>query len=283
MNRSTVSIALLFLLAGFALAWFLAGSKGLSTDGQPGQASGGNSAAALNNPFSPLTDNARLGRLEDDVEQIKQQLTQIEQMLSELQSQAAVEADTTNAMSAQQQAPTAGENMSSLLNQRLFNLDNLIRGGIDPAIAEDLVRRKNRVELKRLQLQDKARRENYLNTQRYYDELEAINSQDISLRDELGEDEYDRYLFNSRLTNRVRVNSVMLGSAAEEAGIRKNDIILSYDNRRVFNWQELKQATAEGQLGEYVSITILRDGSVFSFNVPRGPLGVQLGVARLEP
>lgn len=283
MNRSTVSIALLFLLAGFALAWFLAGGKGLSTDGQPGQASGGNSAAALNNPFSPLTDNARLGRLEDDVEQIKQQLTQIEQMLSELQSQAAVEADTTNAMSAQQQAATAGENMSSLLNQRLFNLDNLIRGGIDPAIAEDLVRRKNRVELKRLQLQDKARRENYLNTQRYYDELEAINSQDISLRDELGEDEYDRYLFNSRLTNRVRVNSVMLGSAAEEAGIRKNDIILSYDNRRVFNWQELKQATAEGQLGEYVSITILRDGSVFSFNVPRGPLGVQLGVARLEP
>ncbi len=51
----------------------------------------------------------------------------------------------------------------------------------------------------------------------------------------------------------------------------------------MFTWQELKDATSEGQLGEYVSISIYRNGEVYSFSVPRGPLGVQLGSTRLEP
>ena len=75
----------------------------------------------------------------------------------------------------------------------------------------------------------------------------------------------------------------MLGSAAEQAGIQDGDIVLSYDNSRMFNWTELKDATAEGQLGEYVSISIYRNGEIFSFSVPRGPLGMQLGATRLEP
>jgi S1-C subfamily serine protease len=75
----------------------------------------------------------------------------------------------------------------------------------------------------------------------------------------------------------------MLESAAEQAGILSGDIVLSYDGRRMFLWQELKEATAEGQLGEYVSISIYRNGEIFSFSVPRGPLGVQLGATRLEP
>ena len=51
----------------------------------------------------------------------------------------------------------------------------------------------------------------------------------------------------------------------------------------MFTWSELKGATAEGQLGEYVSISINRNGEIFSFSVPRGPLGTQLGATRLIP
>ena len=51
----------------------------------------------------------------------------------------------------------------------------------------------------------------------------------------------------------------------------------------MFTWQELKDATSEGQLGEYVTISIYRNGEVYSFSVPRGPLGIQLGSTRLEP
>jgi S1-C subfamily serine protease len=172
---------------------------------------------------------------------------------------------------------------ASALTQRLYSLDNLIKGGIDASLAEDIVRRKNSIELQRLALYDLATREGYLNTQRYFDELEAINSSDISLRDELGDETYDSYLYNSKQNNRIRISSVMLGSAAEQAGIKKGDVVLSYDNTRMFNWQELKDATAEGQLGEYVSISIYRSGEIFSFSVPRGPLGIQLGATRLAP
>jgi len=58
---------------------------------------------------------------------------------------------------------------------------------------------------------------------------------------------------------------------------------LSYDNRRMFTWQELKDATTEGSLGEFVSMTVYRAGEHYNFTVPRGPLGVQLGATRLEP
>ena len=59
-------------------------------------------------------------------------------------------------------------------------------------VAEDIVRRKNSIELKRLELQDRAKRYNYLNTQRYFDELDDINKLDVNLREELG-DEFINY------------------------------------------------------------------------------------------
>ena len=286
MSKNSIIIPA-FLLAGLALGYVLGGGhKGTGSN----ERSSDNPPLPVDSPFSPASDSERLAMLEDEVAQIHQQLAQIKQTLAvSTDNTAASDTDTltaptdTPAEHSNHRKPASSQSTNTLLNQRLYNLDNLIRGGIDPTIAEDIVRRKNRVELSRLQLQDKARREGYLDTQRYYDELEAINSNDVDLREELGDEAYDRYLYNSHLTNRVRVSSVMLGSAAEEAGLRKNDIILSYNNKRVFNWRELKQATAEGELGEYVSITIVRDGSIYSLNVPRGPLGIQLGVARVEP
>ena len=159
----------------------------------------------------------------------------------------------------------------------------MIKGGIASSIAEDIVRRKNSVELKRLELQDRAKRDNYLNTQRYYDELDDINQHDVNLREELGDESYDEYLYTSKQNNRIKIASVMLGSAAEQSGIQKGDVVLSYDNIRMFTWQELKDATTEGQLGEFVSINVYRNGEIYSFSVPRGPLGTQLGATRLEP
>ena len=240
------------------------------------------------NPFSTesedYTDLQRIELLESSVARLKQQLKQLEQQLETANEAIAVisEADSSASMAAVNKTDS-GRFMASARNQRLYSLDNLVRGGIDPLLAEDIIRRKNRVELKRLELQDRASRENYLNTQRYYDELEAINRLDVSLREELGDERYDRYLYDSKQNNRIRIASVMLGSVAEQAGILRGDVILSYDNQQMFTWDELKDATASGELGEYVSISIYRDGEIFSFSVPRGPLGVQLGATRLQP
>jgi S1-C subfamily serine protease len=134
-----------------------------------------------------------------------------------------------------------------------------------------------------MQLRDLAIRGDYLNTEKYYEELDAINSQSINLRNELGDDQYDEYLFKSRKNNRIQISTVMLGSIAEQVGIQKNDVVLNYDNKRMFHSAELIEATTQGQLGDYVAIDIFRNGGIFSYSVPRGPLGMRLRATRLEP
>lgn len=282
MKRNTIIISLCFLITGFLAAYFIFGYRAdhISYFDSNSELNS-DITSSIANPFSVKKDiesgDTRVDYLEREVRLIKQQLQQIELSLEELTSA------TTTASVESRSATSNNNRFASALTQRLYNLDNLIKGGIDPSLAEDIVRRKNSIELKRLALQDRATREGYLDTQQYYDELAAINVNDISLRQELGDQRYDEYLYNSKQNNRIRISSVMLGSAAEQAGIQDGDIVLSYDNTRMFNWSELKDATAEGQLGEYVSISIYRNGEIFSFSVPRGPLGMQLGATRLEP
>lgn len=282
MQKNTLIISLCFLFAGFATAYIIFGYKAENTSSSINDSNvvADNSAIAVN-PFSvkdnSSQDSARLDYLENEIVTIKQKLQQYEQALQQLT------AESGSAPVAPLPAVVGRKRFTSALSKRLYSLDNLIKGGIAPSLAEDIVRRKNSIELKRLELQDRATREGYLNTQRYYDELEEINRYDVSLRDELGDLRYDEYLYNSKQNNRIRISSVMLGSAAEQAGIQAGDVVLSYNNNRMFNWQELKDATSEGQLGEYVSISIYRNGSIYSFSVPRGPLGIELGATRLQP
>lgn len=281
MNKRTVILSLLCLLIGFVSAYLIFGQKNSNSYKKAevdsfAEVSTSDDSISAGNPFVSK-DNDRLDMIEDELELVKQQMHELEYALQNM----SVATDTDSKLS-----PTASLNsnrLSPVFNRRLYNIDNLIKGGIDAGIAEDIVRRKNSVELKRLELLDRAKRDNYLGTQRYSDELESINQQDVDLREELGDERYDAYLFNSKQNNRIKVASVMLGSTAEQTGILKNDVVLSYDNNRMFNWQELKDATSEGQLGDYVSIDIYRDGQIYSFSVPRGPLGIQLGATRLEP
>ena len=284
MHKKTLLISIICLFTGFISAYFVFNSKTTRTGDDSStrhQNKASEAPLPLSNPFSAKDDEAagysRLGHIESEIDAIKQQLQQIELTLKKLSASEAT------MPTVSRPAIVNSSPFSTALNQRLYDVDNLIKGGVDPALAEDIVRRKNSVELKRLELQDRATRENFLNSQQYYDELAEINNQDINLRDELGDDRYDEYLYNSKQNNRIRITSVMLESAAEQAGIHSGDIVLSYDNKRMFLWQELKDATAEGQLGEYVSISIYRNGEIFSFSVPRGPLGIQLGATRLEP
>ncbi len=161
--------------------------------------------------------------------------------------------------------------------------EQLVKAGIDAELAADIVRRRNEVDLKLLELRDRASREAYIGTDRYTDELNELREQDISLRDEIGDDYYDSYLYASGQSNRVRVASVMLGSPAEQAGMQNGDMILNYDDRQMFNWNELQGATSKGERGEYVNVTVMRNGQLVNFWIPRGPLGVRLGTARVKP
>jgi len=78
---------------------------------------------------------------------------------------------------------------------------------------------------------DRASREGYIGTERYVNELNELREQDISLRDEIGDEYYDNYLYTSGQSNRIRVASVMIGSPAEQAGMQNGDMILVKGSR----------------------------------------------------
>jgi len=98
----------------------------------------------------------------------------------------------------------------------------------------------------------------------------------VNLQEELGDDAYDRYLFESGIPNRVSIASVIPGSAANVAGLKVGDMLVSYDYDRVYRVNTIQQATRAGVKGEYVQIQFYRDGSLLSADLPRGPLGVTL-------
>ncbi|TQV67975.1 PDZ domain-containing protein [Exilibacterium tricleocarpae] len=95
------------------------------------------------------------------------------------------------------------------------------------------------------------------------------------LREELGDDQYDRYLYASGRSNRVRVNGVIATSPAEQAGLQRGDVILSYDGQRVFRMNDIIRLSHQGQKGETISLEIERaDGGRDTLYLPRGPLGM---------
>ncbi len=284
MNTRLLSIVAICLCIGFVSAYLIFNREAAETGESTLATTEINNAS--DGPGSS-ENNQRLAVLEAELSQVKKQLEQIKLTLDDLSRNISSLDDLggTEESNFLASALTVAEKNRYAINfnQRIYNVDSLIQGGIAPGLADDIVRRKNGIELKRLELQDHATRDGYIGTQRYLDELDEINRADISLREELGDQRYDEFLYNSKQNNRVRIASVMLGSPAELAGLEKNDIVLSYDNKRVFEWQELKDATAQGALGEYVSLSVYRDGEIYSFSVPRGTLGVQLGATRLAP
>jgi len=166
---------------------------------------------------------------------------------------------------------------------RLLTTKALVKAGISEDRATDIVRRKNDLELRKLELHDRASREGYLGSKQYNSELSALLAEETSVREDLGDELYDQYLYANGRPNRVKAASVMLGSAAEQAGMLDGDIILTYGQNRLFESRELQNATSEGELGEFLSMDILRNGQLMSLWVPRGPLGIRLGAARVKP
>lgn len=115
------------------------------------------------------------------------------------------------------------------------------------------------------------RRERFLDS-------EALPDPRAQLRSELGDDGYDRYLYASGSPNRVRVRSVMQGSAASFAGLREGDVILSYGGERVFDFQDLRRASYRGEPGENVILEVRRaDGGYEQVLMRRGPMGISSG------
>jgi len=161
--------------------------------------------------------------------------------------------------------------------------ESLMAAGISTEKAEKLLRQMSQQEYERLELQNKIRRNKGVASNEYRKQLRELNQNRISLRSELGDNAYDKYLFASQQNNRVKISSVMSGSPAESAGFSSDDIILSYDNQKVLAWADIRRLTLEGEIGSYTNVDVLRNGERISLMVPRGTLGVQLEPVQLDP
>lgn len=160
----------------------------------------------------------------------------------------------------------------------------LLKVGVAADLAADIVWRESQYELDRLELRDLAMREGWFASDRYREEVGRLEDERPDLRAEIGDDAYDRFLFAAGDDNRVRITSVIPGSSAEMAGLGPGDLVERYDGERVFTFSGLRDATSGGERGELVPVEIRRaDGALEQLWISRGPLGVRLDLARVDP
>lgn len=162
----------------------------------------------------------------------------------------------------------------------MFSIDALVGAGVSLEEAEALRSAWEAFSLDRLYLFDQATREGWRHKPRLLREAARLEHQ---IREEVGEDGWDRLLYASGEPNRVIVREVLEGSSAEQAGLRSGDVILRYDDRRVFASQWLEAMSARGRAGQDVPLEILRDGELVWVYVERGPLGTLLRNSRIAP
>jgi hypothetical protein len=159
----------------------------------------------------------------------------------------------------------------------------LAAAGLDAATVADIKGRRDESTMAEIELRNRATREQWLDSPRFAAEMAAIEAQRTSLRDEIGDDAYDRYLFALGQTNRVRVEDVLQQSVAAQAGLQVGDLIVRYGDARLFAPGELVNETRSGTAGEAVQLEIIRDGQRFEVQVPRGPLGLRVAATQAKP
>ena len=97
------------------------------------------------------------------------------------------------------------------------------------------------------------------------------------LRNELGDEDYERFLIARGVPASVNIVGVLASSPAERAGLQRGDEVFSYDGKRVFNVQELNELTLVATSGEPVVLDVRRNGQNLRVVVPRGPIGIRGG------
>jgi hypothetical protein len=155
--------------------------------------------------------------------------------------------------------------------RRKQELERLVQAGFTQERAEWIERRTQELQLQVQQAQYDAQRSG-----------QPFRGTDVesTLRKEMGDSEYEKYLSATGRPTDVQVMDVLASSAAEKAGLKPGDQIVSYAGQRVFDTGDLNSLTRQGTPGETVTVEVKRDGQTVQLSVPRGVLGVESGGGR---
>lgn len=191
-------------------------------------------------------------------------------------SQSFLETESTESVSSD------GESDVSTADRGWFNEQALIDSGMGSSQASELKGHFEQLEMERLYLRDRSIRESW-SREKYRDAVQSLDSKEGELENQLGESMYDSYLYASGRTNRVSVTSVFPSAQAGIAGIVSGDHIIRYDNQRIYNGFDLREATTGGNAGDTVALEVERDGKTIQFYLVRGPLGIRMNSVSVAP
>lgn len=191
-------------------------------------------------------------------------------------SQSFLETESTESVSSD------GESDISIADRGWFNEQALIDSGMGSSQASELKGHFEQLEMERLYLRDRSIRESW-SREKYREAVRSLDSKEGELENQLGESMYDSYLYASGRPNRVSVTSVFPSAQAGIAGIVSGDHIIRYDNQRIYNGFDLREATTGGNAGDTVALEVERDGKTIQFYLVRGPLGIRMNSVSVAP
>jgi hypothetical protein len=227
-------------------------------------------------------DIAELDRLLKKEIRARQALEQKLEKLSRQMTELGIGSKSLNENGELEQVAVSDESSGSNRDKDWFDEQALIDGGMNISQAGELKHNFEQLELERLYLRDQSIREEW-NREKLNEAMRALSLKEDEFKNQLSESDYDAYLYASGQTNRVEVTSVFASAEAGTAGILSGDHIVRYDNQRIYNGFELRQATTSGSIEEMVALEVERDGETLQFYLPRGPRGIRMNSVSVAP
>ncbi len=266
------------LVVGFAAAGWLATPE-LDIE-QPGLTDQSAAVASFNS-LAPIDERIRaLEQAVDDERYVRQVLQEELWYLSEELMQL------TGGATRQAEAAVAAEQTveESRLSRREEyrrrntlegRMERLVEAGFLPSQASMIVRRESELQMESLQARYEAERSGDP-----VDYWRSRNASSETLRQELGDADYERYLTANDRSTTISVSSVIDSSPGQAAGLQPGDEIVRYDGERVFSMTDLTRQTMAGTAGHNIVVDIMRDGNPMQIVMPRGPVGITGGRRR---
>ena len=88
--------------------------------------------------------------------------------------------------------------------------------------------------------------------------------------------------FDLKQTQGALVGDVLAQSPAQKSGIKRGDVIVSYDGKRVDESAMLRMLVASTPVGKTVPVQVIRDGKTITVNVEVGKLNDQTAAVKSE-
>lgn len=285
MRSSIISLSLAAII-GIVIGLLLQ-SPDSSTDSSPQRAQADNSTPSTMQPSNEGTQAPALDALTQQLQEEILARKTLQKEVATLSKKVASLATAKNNIPVTDETETVthtGESAAdSTGGNTWFDQQALIDVGMTKSEAEQLKTQFEKLELEKLYLRDQAIREGWTGGRRYREEFKKLEAKSDSIKQNLGEDAYDAYLFASKQQNRIAVQSVLSSSAADKAGMLSGDQVIRYNGERIYNGQDLRNATTQGDLTETVPIEILRDDKPMELYVQRGPLGIRMSSVSVAP